>query len=379
MSAESKESGGLGRRPRIVLLGATGYTGRLTAEALVRAGMAPVLAGRSHDRLTELAGVLAPFAPIDAAPTIASADVTDPRSVRALLHGPDDVLVTTVGPFTRLGGPALAAAIDAGCGYVDSTGEPPFVREVFERADAQARRTGARLLTAFGYDYVPGNLAGALAIARAQAAGDQPTRVDIGYFVKGGFGPSSGTKASAMAIASAPSFRFAGGSVVPERTGKEVRAFDIAGRTWSGLSIGGSEHFALPRLAPSLTEIGTYVGWAGRWTPVAARVLALAPLLPAGMTRRDAPTGEGPGRDERARARSVVVAVARDGVGRELARITVEGPSPYDLTADLLAWGAAMLATRRESGVGALGPADAFGMGALVSGCAAMGLAAVTR
>ena len=55
----------------------------------------------------------------------------------------------------------------------------------------------------------------------------------------------------------------------------------------------------------------------------------------------------------------------------------VEGPSPYDLTADLLAWGAAMLLTRQESGPGTLGPADAFGLDALIDGCAALGLARV--
>lgn len=360
-----------------MLFGATGFTGRIAAEALVRAGAAPVLAGRDPARLEALVGDLAPFAPIDAAPTWRRADVRDPESVRALLDGPDDVLVTTVGPFTRLGGPALAAAIDAGCGYVDSTGEPPFIREVFERADERAQRTGARLLTAFGYDYVPGNLAGALALARAEANGDRPQRVDIGYFVRGGFGPSSGTKASALAIASMPSFRFAGGRIVSERTGARTMGFRVGSRTWQGLSIGGSEHLALPRIAPSLAEVGTYVGWAGRWTPLAARALAVARFLPS--TGRDAATGEGPSREARAGSRTVVVAVASDGVGRELASVTVEGPSPYDLTGELLAWGAAMLATGRGRATGALGPVDAFGLGALVSGCADMGLAAVQR
>ena len=50
------------------------------------------------------------------------------------------------------------------------------------------------------------------------------------------------------------------------------------------------------------------------------------------------------------------------------------GPSPYDLTAELLAWGAAMLLNGRARGVGALGPVDAFGMDDFVEGCARMGL-----
>ncbi|MEU2123615.1 NAD(P)H-binding protein [Nocardia niwae] len=88
--------------PKIVLFGATGYTGRLTAEALFARGAAPVLAARNATALQKLA------ADLGGAET-AVADVTDPGSVRALV-GRGDVLVTTVGPFLRYGGPALAAA-----------------------------------------------------------------------------------------------------------------------------------------------------------------------------------------------------------------------------------------------------------------------------
>jgi short subunit dehydrogenase-like uncharacterized protein len=40
---------------RIVLFGATGYTGARTAEAMVGRGLRPVLAGRDPDRLAALA------------------------------------------------------------------------------------------------------------------------------------------------------------------------------------------------------------------------------------------------------------------------------------------------------------------------------------
>ena len=92
------------------------------------------------------------------------------------------MLVSTVGPFVRFGGPAAAAASSAGAHYLDSTGEPPFIREVFERYGAAAAQHEAGMLTAFGYDWVPGNLAGALALDRA---GPAAVRVDIGYFFTG--------------------------------------------------------------------------------------------------------------------------------------------------------------------------------------------------
>jgi NAD(P)-dependent dehydrogenase (short-subunit alcohol dehydrogenase family) len=112
---------------RIVLFGASGHTGGRTAEALVTRGVRPVLAGRDPGRLEPLAVRLGGAAgPLETV----TADVTDAASVRGLV-GRGDVLVTTVGPFLRLGEPAVAAASDAGAVYLDSTGEPPFLRRVF--------------------------------------------------------------------------------------------------------------------------------------------------------------------------------------------------------------------------------------------------------
>src|SRR4051794_29299074 len=96
---------------RIVVFGATGYTGRLTAERLVAQGERPLLAGRSAARLAELAERLG-------GPEWRIADIERPATVAALLE-PGDVLLSTVGPFARWGEPALRAAIGAGGVYVD--------------------------------------------------------------------------------------------------------------------------------------------------------------------------------------------------------------------------------------------------------------------
>ena len=141
-----------------MLFGATGYTGRLTAEAMVARGDRPVLAGRSPERVAELARELGGL-------ETATADVHRPETVRALLER-GDVLVTTVGPFTRWGDAAVDAAIDAGATYLDAAGEPGFMRRVFEHHSPRARRAGIPLLTAFGWESVPGNLAAELALRR---------------------------------------------------------------------------------------------------------------------------------------------------------------------------------------------------------------------
>ncbi len=186
---------------RVVLFGATGYTGRLTAEAMVRRGLAPVLAGRRAEAVEALAVELEPLGAVGGA---LAADIADPATVAALV-GEGDVLATTVGPFSHYGRPAVEAAVAVGAHYVDSTGEPAFIRAVFDEYGPPAAIVGSALLTAFGYDYVPGNLAAALALSDAVAAGHEPGAVEIGYFVRGLRGgsmfsaASGGTKASMAA------------------------------------------------------------------------------------------------------------------------------------------------------------------------------------
>jgi len=357
--------------PRIALFGATGYTGRLAAEALAAAGARPLLAGRDRARLEALAGRLGGL-------EVAEADTARPDSVRALL-GQGDVLASTVGPYMTRGEPALRAAIDAGAAYLDITGEPPFLRRVFDEfGPAAAGRCG--LVPAFGYDFVPGNLAGALALAEAGSA----TRVAVGYFTTGGGGFSSGTLASGAGMALEPGFAWRDGRLRPERTARRLRSFRIGGRDWLGVSYGGSEHYALPRVAPGLRRVEVYLGWFGRRSrAVQALAAAGAPLsrLPGvrPLTRAAAGplsrrTGQGPAEATRRAGRSLVVAIAAADYGREVARVQLQGPDPYTLTGRLLAWGATHAARSGLPGTGALGPVDAFGLAALQAGAATAGL-----
>jgi short subunit dehydrogenase-like uncharacterized protein len=361
---------------RVVLFGATGYTGRLTAEAMLARGMRPVAAARSRERLEQLASELG--GGLD----LAVADVTDPPSVRALVE-PGDVLVTTVGPFVRWGSAAAAAASVVGAHYLDSTGEPPFIREVFERYGPVAERAGCGMLTAFGYDYVPGNVAGALALRRA---GELAVRVDTGYFLSGADpgSMSGGTRASLVAAIAVPSFTYRDGWVRSERGARRHRTFAIGHERHAAVSVGSSEHFALPRLTPRLREVNTYLGWFGpasRAMQAASAGTALALKLPgaprlleaAGAKLAQGSTG-GPDAEARARMRSGIVAIAYDAAGRELAEVHLSGVDSYSFTGRMLAWGAERAAAGGLRGVGALGPVDGFGLDELVAGCAEAGI-----
>ena len=359
---------------RIVLFGATGYTGELTARALAGRGVRPVLAGRNAQRLEALATRLGGLG-------TAVADVGRPDSVRALVER-GDVLVSTVGPFARFGRPAVEAAIAAGAHYLDSTGEGPFIREVFERHGQAAQAAGCALLTAFGYDFVPGNLAAALAL---RDAGEAATRVDVGYYTRGRFAPSGGTQASAAGLVLEPGFAWRGGRLVAERPAARVRSFRLNASEKPAVSVSGSEHLALPRVHPGLRDVGVYLGWFG---PAARPMQALSavnsvlmrlpgarPASQAAITRFVKGSTGGPDAGTRAKSGSYVVAAAYDAAGRHLSEVRLTGVNPYDFTADMLAWGADRAAAGALRGTGALGPVDGFGLDVLQTGAAEAGLA----
>jgi len=358
---------------RILVLGATGYTGDLTARALVDQGGRPVLVARNRGRVETLAAELGDL-------DTAVADVTAPETLRAVLE-PGDVLISTVGPFLKYGRPAVQAAAEVGAHYFDSTGEGPFIREVFERWGPVADRNGAALLTAFGYDFVPGALAAALAL---EAAGPDATSVDIAYFSPG-FVPSGGSQASAARVLFDDNYTFRDGAIRAERAGRHIKKFDIGGRTLVAVSIPAAEHFGLPQSYPRLRDITVMLGFPqaaaramafgsriaapiSRITPLANGIIALADRAVKGSTG---------GPDATARSRATTTVVANAGTGaRQLSTVTLTGPNPYEVTADILAWGAIAAASGGLQATGALGPIQAFGIDALSAGCTLAGMKA---
>jgi saccharopine dehydrogenase (NAD+, L-glutamate forming) len=144
----------------IVLFGATGFTGRLTAQYLARnapSGCRWSLAGRNRRALADVRGRLAEIDPDCGDLALLHADVTDLGSVRAVAERAR-VVITTVGPYLRHGGPLVAACAEAGTDYVDLTGEPEFIDRSYVRHHARAVETGARIVHACGFDSVPHDL-----------------------------------------------------------------------------------------------------------------------------------------------------------------------------------------------------------------------------
>ncbi|MFE7932832.1 saccharopine dehydrogenase family protein [Streptomyces sp. NPDC057456] len=340
----------------IVLFGATGFVGTLTAEYLAAHAPADLrwaIAGRGEEKLERLRERLGGDV------GVLRADVSDPASLRALAEHAR-VVATTVGPYVSYGEELVAACADTGADYLDLTGEPEFVDLMYVRHDARARETGARLLHACGFDSVPHDL-GAYFTVRQLPEG-VPLTVDGYVSVDASF--SGGTLASALGqfargrqlLAAArergrhePRLmgRRAAAPVGAPRFAPEVGAWALPLPTIDPQIVLRSAR-ALPRYGPDFR----YRHYAAvRRLPVAVGGVAAVGTLAAAaqlppvrrwLSDRLRP-GEGPSAQKRARSWFSVRFVGEGG-GRRVCTEVAGGDPGYDETAKMFAEAALALA-----------------------------------
>ncbi|WP_371668070.1 saccharopine dehydrogenase NADP-binding domain-containing protein [Streptomyces sp. NBC_00289] len=342
----------------IVLFGATGFVGTLTAEYLAAHapdGLRWAIAGRSEEKLERLRERL----PGGAEPGVLRADVSDPASLRALAEHAR-VVATTVGPYVTYGEELVAACADTGADYLDLTGEPEFVDLTYVRHDARARETGSRLVHACGFDSVPHDL-GAYFTVRQLPEG-VPLTVD--GFVTADAAFSGGTFASALGqfsrgrqvLAAARERRRHEPRLMGRRASAPTGAPRFAGEVgaWAlplptiDAQIVRRSAKALERYGPdfryrhyaAVRHLPMAVGGAvGVGTLVAAAQL---PFARRWLSDRVRP-GDGPSAEKRAKSWFRVRFVGRGG-GREVFTEVSGGDPGYDETAKMFAESALSLA-----------------------------------
>jgi saccharopine dehydrogenase (NAD+, L-lysine-forming) len=140
---------------RVLLYGATGFSGRQLAERLQGLGIDVVLAGRNHGRLAEMAArsnldfrvfTLESGPPIDAAL----------RDIQIVLHA--------AGPFQRTALPMMAACIRTGTHYLDLAGEWQVFQLAMDQGDLAASR-GVMVMPGIGFSIVASDCLLAMAVA----------------------------------------------------------------------------------------------------------------------------------------------------------------------------------------------------------------------
>jgi short subunit dehydrogenase-like uncharacterized protein len=343
----------------IVVFGATGFTGALTAEYLAR--HAPpetrwALAGRSMDKLEQVRSRLGSGS---ADLPLLRADVSDAGSLRDVAEA-TRVVITTVGPYIRYGEPLVAACAAAGTDYVDLTGEPEFVDRMWLGYHEQAAASGARIVHSCGFDSIPYDLGVQFTVE--QLPEGAPILVD--GFMRSNAAISGGTYQSTIEILSRlrsgakvarerrrhegkPSGRrvaavpgkphrndFAGGWVVPFPTidpmtvKRSARALERYGPDFT------YSHYAVVGPLPMLVGLGAAAGVA----------VGLAQIKPTrDLLLKLKSSGEGPSEEKRAKSWFRVRFEARSG-GRRV-RTQVSGGDPgYSETSKMLAQSALCLA-----------------------------------
>ena len=341
----------------IVLYGATGYTGRLVADALADRGLAFVLAGRSAERLRAV-GAEHPGVPVEVA------GLDGPAALRDLLADAA-VVVNCAGPFTVAGDAVPAAAVATGTHYLDSTGEQQFMSTVFDRHGAAARRAGVALVPACGFDYVPGDC-----LARIVARDLEPLDELVLAYHLTGFQMTRGTLRSGLVMLRGDDLDYAGGRWRPAPSGVLRASFPFpppvgrraVTRYPSGEVLTVPRHSRVRRVRsflaaenaaphPALAGVLPYL------QPLLAP-LARGPLAAAAM-RAIGRLPEGPPEDERRVARWRIAVDARGEDGHRAGGL-VQGADVYGLTATSLAWAAERLAQPAYDRAGPMGPGAAF-------------------
>ncbi|MDB4929286.1 MAG: saccharopine dehydrogenase [Myxococcaceae bacterium] len=349
----------------VVVLGATGFTGRLVAEYLARTVGVSIpwaIAGRSAAKLDEVHRALIAIDPDCAKVAVLTADVGDDASLDRLAAA-TRVLLSTVGPYARYGMPVVRACVEQGCDYVDITGEPAFVKETVERYDEAARAKGLRVVSCCGFDSIPHDL-GVLYTVMQLPEGEP---ISIEGMVRAKGGVSGGTWHSAinafadlkaaMKSARLPTTPLPGGRKV--RASKAGLHYDRKRRAWlaplptidpwivlrsaRGLDRYGPDfrygHFAEVRSTAML--VGGAAGIAG--------VAALAQFKPTRdwLLGRINP-GEGPSEEVRAKGWFTVTFKARGG-GRDVVTRVSGGEAGYAETSKMVAESALCLALDRDA------------------------------
>ena len=337
--------------PDILLFGATGYTGRLTAEALARKGADFAIAGRNKAKLYALADETN-------GPEVRLASVGDVDSLVNALDG-IKVLVTCVGPFTELGDTAVEAALRAGVHYIDSTGEGTFVSRLIER-DAEARDAGIVMAPCMGFDEVPADVAAKLA-----TEGMDKADLVLTLAVPQSF--SRGTLRSALGIMTEPGQWVRHGKPISIRAGHE--------RRWAPMPppLGPKQAVGMPLaegwLAPLHLELNSLSIFVTIGTIQRLGVENALPLMgkaldtSVGKWVTEKAVGmlpEGPSDEQRDAKKWTILAEASSGT--EWRNVALMGKDVYGLTAEFLATGAMRMTDADFKGAGVKAPVDAVGL-----------------
>ncbi len=190
-----------GRELDVVVFGATSFVGRILCRYLAGRHEATgalkwAAAARSRTKLEALRDELGLG---DAGLGLIVADASDEGALRAMCER-TRVVISTVGPYALYGEPLVRVCAQTGTDYCDLAGEVQWIRRMIDRYEADARRSGARIVHCCGFDSIPSDLGTFHLQQEARRRFGQPcTRVKMRVrAMRGAF--SGGTVASLLNV-----------------------------------------------------------------------------------------------------------------------------------------------------------------------------------
>ncbi len=364
----------------LVLFGATGFTGGLTAEYLARhapANLRWALAGRNRAKLEQVRDGLAGIDPRLEVMELVVVDAGDQAALEQVVARAR-VVITTVGPYLQLGEPLVAACAAQGTDYVDLTGEPEFVDLMYVRHHATAEATGARIVHCCGFDSIPHDLGALYTVKQLDASKPITLRGVVrsnGTFSGGTFHSALGAFARAKQMRDAMVARR---KAEPKPEGRHSRA--VAGKPGRDKELGywlvplpTIDPFVVARSGAALPAYGPdfrYTHFAGTKTLryAAGGSLGAAGLAVAAQVKpvreflgRKVPQGEGPDEKRRRKSWFTVDFVGESG-GRSVHTRVSGGDPGYTETSKMLAESAlCLLFDENPRSAGMVTPARAMG------------------
>ncbi|PLB51228.1 saccharopine dehydrogenase [Aspergillus steynii IBT 23096] len=143
----------------LVVLGPTGYTGKLCAEHIVRnlpTNLKWALAGRSVPKIENVAQEIQPLNPDRTPPEILAVQLN--REELHNLAQRTKLIINCIGPYVLYSVPVVEACASNGTHYIDATGEPPFIKSVLEKYHDTAKATGAIIIPFMGVESAPADM-----------------------------------------------------------------------------------------------------------------------------------------------------------------------------------------------------------------------------
>ncbi|WP_299034830.1 saccharopine dehydrogenase NADP-binding domain-containing protein [uncultured Pseudokineococcus sp.] len=180
----------------VLVLGATGFTGRLVAQQLAeRAALTGVrwaVAGRSPDKLAMLLTQLG----VPHVPSVV-VDLQDGAALERAARR-TRVLLDLAGPYSTTADAVIEACVRGGASYVDLSGEIPAVARSVRAWHEPARRAGVRVVQVSGYEALPADLA--VLVACSRAARTDASAASDGTAGALGDGPGAGGPVVAVSV-----------------------------------------------------------------------------------------------------------------------------------------------------------------------------------